>query len=238
MSRALVVVACDRESAGIIAKTNAQPDELLNSFILPEYREKKIGLYILPAPFTFDILVCGVLGHNAASTLAALFLQYSGKYKILINFGSCGSYSPELVGQVCFVDVAEGYGVSDNTHWTVPVPLYPVTILSDAPEFKHHVVSCASGNAYSSASERNLAYFPKSVCIEDFELYSIACLCRTLRQDLCAIKYVANVASGINGASDQTAREQLRDNIITYRERAERVLLQYLMEQGYSPVHL
>ncbi|KAH3743548.1 hypothetical protein Pelo_15054 [Pelomyxa schiedti] len=258
----LVVAACEREGSGVIEMCGERSWVRDPECALPELHEPAVGLYHHTChshiqgeheshnalcPFSgcsFSLLICGVLGHNAASSVAAVALHYPRKYSFVVSFGASGTYNSSLLGKVCLVGQSCAYAVGDNTHWAKPIDL-DTTLFKEVilaantaipdESLVHSNVICASGAVYSTPQERQSTHFPHQAQIEDMELYSVACLCRSIKIPLAAVKYVANLADG--GQGPAVARSEMRSNIITFRALAVTVLVCVVNVVVNSRVH-
>jgi hypothetical protein len=111
------------------------------------------------------------------------------------------------------------FDVDDNVHWAPPLELQVPAV--DLPS-----AVCVTGSRYSTPADRASPYFPKEGQVEDMELYGLTVLLQTLQIPLVSVKYVVNEV-GPDG------REQLRQNIIPLRQRAEEALVAVLDQMSY-----
>lgn len=110
------------------------------------------------------------------------------------------------------------FDVDDNVHWAQPIELR-------VPDVDLPVVSCVTGSRYSTAADRQSSHFPHEGQVEDMELYGLAVLLKTFNVPLLSVKYVVNTVG-------PSGREQLRQNIVPLRQRADAALMRVLRPMG------
>jgi nucleoside phosphorylase len=211
----LVVVACEREGMGLVQRSGLQREP---HFHFPGgEREAQAGFYFGPR---FHLAITGVLEHNMVAATALILLRLQRQISCVVNFGAVGCYRQgadgggPVVGDVVMIRRVCRFDVDDNVHWARPIELH-------VPNVNVPVVSCVTGSRYSTAADRQSSHFPHEGQVEDMELYGLAVLLQTFQIPLLSVKYVVNTV-------EPSGREQLRQNIVPFRQRAEAVLMKVL----------